>query len=196
MSGERFDSGGVLARARPVLTFATVVGAEPPPSGSSRTDSPVPVPLSWSGPQLPRRSELPVISRIVRRTPIEHRRFVGPIARAAFMVKRAGLGTLLFAALGLATLGTIAGLGMRSLPEEALTPASNIPVAHAFAPMASERLLARAPLALRVDHPATLPSSTPQVAFVPVRTSPTPARALVAARATKKRTSSIVALHR
>jgi hypothetical protein len=196
MSGERFDSGGVLSRARPVLTFATVVGGEASPSFvSPRTSTPVPVPMSWSGPQLPRRNDLPVIPRIVRRTTLEQ--LFGPIVDAAFTVRRAG-GMLLFAALGLVTLGTIAGLGVRSLPDEPSAPAV-CGAAHAFDATATERLLARAPLTLRIDRPATLPSPAPlpQAARAPVRASPAPARtAFATVHAAKKHTSTTVLAHR
>lgn len=192
MVGERFDSGGVLSRARPVLTFATVVPGEAPPSAIPRRNTPAPVSMSWSGPPLPRRNDLPVIPRIVRRTTMEQ--LLEPIARVALAVRRAG-GMLLFAALGLATLGAIAGLGMRSLPDDAATP--SVSAAHVFDATATERLLARAPLALRVDRMIPPPAPRVAPAPAPVRASPAPSHAaFAAARAAKKRTSSTVLAHR
>jgi len=188
MSGERFDSGGVLSRARPVLSFATAIQGEAPPFVPSPTHTPVPVAMSWSGPELPRRNALPVIPRIVRRTPIEQ--LLEPIVRVTQAVRRAS-GMLLFAALGLATLGAIAGLGLRSLPDEAEAPAVSA-ASHAVDATATERLLARAPLRLRVDRTIPIPPAS-TVAAVPVRTSPAPAHAALAHTARKHTLFTVVA---
>lgn len=192
MVGERFDSGGVLSRARPVLTFATVVRGETLPSVNPRGGTPIPVPMSWSGPPLPRRNDLPVLPRIVRRTATEQ--LLEPFACALRAVRRGG-GTLLFGALGLATLGTIATLGLRSLPDEPTPVVSG--AAHAFDATATERLLARAPQALRVEWAAPLlPAATPapRVAAValpvPARTAPAPSHPGFSTHATKKRAAA------
>jgi hypothetical protein len=190
MAGERFDLGCVLSRARPVLTFATAMRGEAPPP-VLRHQTPVPVPMSWSGPDLPRRNDLPVISRIVRRTPIEQ--LLEPIVQVGQRVRRAG-GMVLFAALGLATLGAITGLGLRSLPDEAAALGVS-GAAHAFDARATERLLARAPLALRVDR--TIPAPAPRVAAAPVPVSPVSSRTgFAVAHAARKHTSSTVVAHR
>ena len=70
-AAQRFDSGGVLSRGRAVLTFATalrVVATSRAGEVPAHADVPTPPPMS-SGfvTRLP-LSELPVISRIVRRT--------------------------------------------------------------------------------------------------------------------------------
>jgi hypothetical protein len=191
MVGERFDSGGVLSRARPVLTFATVVRGETLPSANARSGTPIPVPMSWSGPPLPRRHDLPVLPRIVRRTAMEQ--LVEPFARAAHAVRRGG-GMLLFGALGLATMGTIVALGLRSLPDEPTPVVSG--AAHAFDATATERLLARAPQAVRVEWAAPPPAVTPapRVAAValpvPARMAPAPAHPGFSTHAAKKRASA------
>jgi len=147
--------------------------------------------MSWSQPELARRNDLPVIARIVRRTPIEQ--LLEPIVGAALAVRRAS-GMLLFATLGLATLGAIAGLGLRSVPDEAETPAAS-GASHGFDATATERLLARAPLPLRVDR--TIPPPAPSVAAALVRASPAPAHAaFTTAHTAKKRASSTVVAHR
>jgi hypothetical protein len=150
-----------------------------------------------------------VIPRIVRRTWLEQ--ILEPFERAASLVRR-GAGLLLFGALGLATLGTIAGLGLRSLPEDTPALASN-PADRAFAAVATERLLARAPQPMHVERtilpsatpspgapllPASPPSATrvtpPALASVAVRTHPVPAHAnLTAARGPKKHPAPVVA---
>ena len=201
MSGERFDSGGVLSRARPVLTFSTMTSPEASVPARARTDA-TPPPVSWTDVQSPRRDPctraLPVVPRIVRRTRIEQHPVLGPIVRAAAAVRRVGFGTLLFAGLGLGTLGVIAGFGMVSLSDE--PPAAAIaPEARSFDAMATERLLARAPLAARVERPvpvaydAPLPQSAPRRPAV-VRASPAPSRGNSAGHAVKRhRASSPVA---
>jgi hypothetical protein len=198
MSGERFDSGGVLSRAAPVLTFSTLASVEEAEPVRSRADT-TPPPVSWNDVQPPRRSSLPVIPRIVRRTRIEQHAVLGPIVRGAVVVRRVGLGTLLFAGLGLATLGSIAGLGMRSLSDEptiAAMPADP----PAFEATAAERLLARAPLALHVEHVVpvqradTLPAQTaPRAPAVAPRATPAPSRSLPLAHAKKHASSTAVA---
>jgi hypothetical protein len=203
MVGERFDSGGVLERARPILTFATIVpGDAPAPGGPARVRDAVS--LSWSSPERPPHVTLPVLPRIVRRTRLE--RLLEPFDRAARLARR-GAGVLLFGALGLATLGTIAGLGLRSLPEDTPSLAST-PADHVFAAVATERLLARAPKPVRVERtilplptppvaapsPAARVTSPPAAASVAVRTHPAPTHAnLMAARGPKTHPSSVVA---
>jgi hypothetical protein len=191
MSGERFDSGGVLSRARPVLTFATAMHGDAPAFASAPGGTPAPVLMSWSGAELPRRNDLPVIPRIVRRTATEQ--ILEPITRAVLAARRAG-GMLLFGVLGLATLGAIAGLGLRSFPEEASTPVVS-GAAQAFGARATERLFARAPLVPRVDR--TIPPPAPRVAVVAVRASPaSPHVALAAAHTPRKHTAAPTALTR
>jgi hypothetical protein len=203
MVGERFDSGGVLERARPILTFATIVPGDAPAPGTPASVRD-PVSLSWSSPELPPRVQLPVLPRIVRRTWLEQ--LLEPFDRAARLARR-GAGLLLFGALGLATLGTIAGLGLRSLPEDAPTLAST-PADHVLAAVATERLLARAPQPVRVERTIlplpTPPPATPSPAarvtspaapvYVAVRTHPAPTHAnLTAARGPKKHPPPVVA---
>jgi hypothetical protein len=151
--------------------------------------------MSWSGPPLPRRNELPVLPRIVRRTAMEQ--LLEPLARAAYAVRRGG-GMLLFGALGLATMATIVALGLRSLPDEPTPVVSG--AAHAFDATATERLLARGPQALRVERaappPADDPAATPapRVAAValpvPARTAPAPSHPGFPTHATKKRAAA------
>ncbi|HEX3344539.1 MAG TPA: hypothetical protein VHS09_08185, partial [Polyangiaceae bacterium] len=152
MVGERFDSGGVLSRARPVLTFATSVRGEAATPASPRSHTPPPVALSWSGPPAPRRNVLPVIPRIVRRTPMEQ--LLEPFAKVLSVVRGAG-GTLLFGAMGVATLVAIATLGLGSMADEPAAVVSG--AGHASDAAASEPLLARAPPSLRVDRVASAP---------------------------------------
>jgi hypothetical protein len=208
MSAERheFDSGGVLSRARPVLSFSTCSSwGEAAPAPSAPIDA-TPAPVSWNDAQAPRRSNLPVIPRIVRRTRIERGAVLGPVVRAVSWVGRVGLGTLLFAGLGLATLGTIAGLGMRSSLDEA--PLQVRGESRVFDATATERLLARAPLAPRADRAPVLARADPPVSHAPVpqpvahaavvsvRSSPAPSRAFAAAHAAKKRPSTAVLARR
>lgn len=209
MSGEPFDSGAVLSRARPVLTFATLGATEAPGPVRPRTDTPTPPPVSWHDANAVRvraaRSALPVIPRIVRRTVIDHRA-LRPIARAASAAQRAGLGTLLFVALGLATLGAIAGLGMRSLSEEASLASGSdalaVNAAHVVDATAAEHLLPRAPAAVRVDHvaphvePVHVEPSRPthSAAAAPARPAPSHLTFAAAhAAAAKKRSSTALA---
>ena len=182
MSGEQFDSGAVLSRATPVLTFGSLERAEKDAalrSASSHAshddDSPVPS-LAWHGDVKSRAKgpTLPVIPRIVHRTRIGDGALLQPVVAAAHAAKRAGLGTLVFAVLGLATLGAIAGLGMRSLSDEQVSvaaavapPAAELAVPHhASDAMGIERLLARSTPAPRWEH-ATAPMS----ALAPAPTS-------------------------
>lgn len=214
MSGERFDSGAVLSRARPVLTFSTLAGAES--AGPARADA-TPPPVSWheataarAGGAFPGRPPaLPVIPRIVRRTMIDDRALLRPIAQAAHVAKRAGLGTLVFVVLGLGTLGAIAGLGMRSLAEEgAVTQGAEAPaaaMAHTSDARASEHLLARAPLAVRTDHVEPARVDPPVHADPPRPSRPAPATvshpapshlAFASSHAAAKKRSSAPALAR
>lgn len=179
MTGEQFDSGAVLSRARPVLTFSTLSRGERDASPGMHADT-TPPPVCkddrLARPDATRPPALPVIPRIVRRTMIDDAAFLRPVAVAAHVARRAGLGTLLMGALGLATLGVIAGLGMRSLSEETTIPSSSgapaTSMVHVADATAAEGLLARAPLSVRFDHatpPVHLePAAPPRPAPAPV----------------------------
>jgi hypothetical protein len=203
MSGEQFDSGAVLTRARPVLTFATAVrreaslATEAPPNVRRRLDTPTPSGVSLHEGSA-RRGALPVIPRIVRESATER----GPLVRAgaavADVLRRTGAGTLVVAALGLATLGSIAGLGMRSLSDGAsLASAAPDAPTHAVDATATERLLARAPLATRVDRGGLTPpidpfepTPAPLAAAAAPAPAPSPAHAPTPARASSHAPSS------
>jgi hypothetical protein len=201
MVGERFDSGGVLSRARPVLTFATIVPGEGPPPASLSAAEHVPVALSWSHPELPPRNALPVLPRIVRRSRLEQ--LFEPFERATSLARR-GAAMILFGALGLGTLGAIAWLGLRPPTDEASTPALTA-AGRTFDAVATERLLARGSVPVRVERtippaPSVTPAAAPpvpapRVAAVAAHPTPAPAHANSGtARATRKHTpSSIVA---
>jgi hypothetical protein len=153
----QFDLGGVLSRAQPVLTFATSrhtakqVAARP----SEATDP--------ACTNLRARQSLPVIGRIVRRTSaVDRALLLAPgncrqvtTALAGFL-RRSGVGPLIVGVLALATLGAIAGLGMRSLSEEVVASATTTP-AGADRPVdvtTTEGLLERA-------QPSPFSSATP-----------------------------------
>ncbi|HEY3815685.1 MAG TPA: hypothetical protein VGL81_00860 [Polyangiaceae bacterium] len=152
---------------------------------------------------MPRRNELPVIPRIVRRTTMEQ--LLEPLVSVARAVRRAG-GMLVFGALGVGTLGTIAVLGLGSQPGEAAPVVSG--AARPFDATATERMLARAPAAPRVDR--ILPPPVPRVVAAapapvpvpaPVRVAPAPAHATftashVATHAARKHAASSVVAHR
>ncbi|HEY8089177.1 MAG TPA: hypothetical protein VIF09_15065 [Polyangiaceae bacterium] len=176
MSGEQFDSGAVLSRATPVLTFGSLERAEKDAAlrsasshGPRGDDSPDPS-FAWHEDVRHRDKgpTLPVIPRIVRRTRIGDGALLQPVVAAAHAAKRAGVGTLVFAAMGLATLGAIAGLGMRSLSDEQVSaaaavapPAPELAVpAHASDAVAAERLLARSTPAPRWEHAPALASAS------------------------------------
>jgi len=118
------------------------------------------------------------------------------------MVRRVGLGVLLFTVLGVATLATIAGLGGYSLPDGA---ASAAPATHArvFNALASERLLVRTLPAVRTEAPAPVahleaPVATPSKGRRDAAVTSSRLRAaFVATRAAKKHpTSSTVVARR
>ncbi|MGH7298015.1 MAG: hypothetical protein ACRELB_23955, partial [Polyangiaceae bacterium] len=87
MSGEQFDSGGVLSRATPVLTFGSLERAEAAAAlrsasgASSGAGTPTPS-LAWNedvAAPSARGPSLPVIARIVRRTRMGDRQLVQPV---------------------------------------------------------------------------------------------------------------------
>ncbi len=216
MSGEHFDSGAVLARARPVLTFASAVseGSVAQQGGvRARLETPTPGAVTIDEPpraprRAPRPPPLPVIARIVRRPTVRDRLWSDPAARVGRVLQATGVGALLVGALALGTLGVIAGLGMRSLSDEATLASTPPPASAAMADAtATERLLARAPLAPRVDHVApTLrveaAARTPPAAAHPLVPATTPHvvpkafAAAHAAHAAAKRASSSTAMAR
>ncbi|HEY6462088.1 MAG TPA: hypothetical protein VIY73_18105 [Polyangiaceae bacterium] len=185
MSGERFDSGAVLSRATPVLTFSTLGAVDESSSdplrsrANARMPTLAPVWTERVDPAARRNPSLPVIPRIVRRTLIVDSALVAPLARAAGVARRAGLGTLLFAALGLATLGAIAGLGMRSLSDEfAVSSAVDLAAPpHAYDATGVEHLLARTLPADRSEHGPAWGGYSAAGSLPPVP-APTPALAL------------------
>jgi hypothetical protein len=133
-----------------------------------------------------RRGALPVIARIVREPAADHGRVRRTGVALAGLLRRTGAGTLVIGALGLATLGSIAGLGMRSLSDGAsLASAAPDEPTHVVDATATERLLARAPLAARVDRAgltspsatSSLDPSTPSPAPFAAASAPTPASA-------------------
>jgi hypothetical protein len=161
MSGERFDSGGVLARGRAVLTFATAVREAKPARVAKprkRADTPTPPPTTSDAVRRERRA-LPVIPRIVRRTIVDgNGAFLRPIAQAAKAARSSALATVVVAALALAVFGVLAGLGMRSLSDPTNVAAA-APVADATL---VDRPLARGPSAAREER-ASAPPSAPVV---------------------------------
>ena len=190
MSGEPFDPGAVLSRARPVLTFTSAVrtGGSVAASAASlggrsgasrsasagmrpRVDTPTPggVSLTDAAATRARVPQLPVIARIVREGPLDR----GPLAalRARMVgvghaLRRSGVGALVVGALGLATLGAIAGLGMRSLSDEAAIANAappSVTLTRSYDAVATERLLSRAPLSDRVDRTGTTSTETAAV---------------------------------
>jgi hypothetical protein len=187
MSGEHFDSGAVLSRARPVLTFASVVDGEASMASAvstrPRVDTPTPSGISLAEVHRHKRpATLPVISRIVRRTSVRDLFWGEPLGRVSGLLRRSGVGTLVVGALGLATLGVIAGLGMRSLSDEATNAVSAAGVQPVYDAVATERLLARAPLAPRMDQPMTMPrvEPLPVVSTRPAAAAARPQRTVVA----------------
>jgi hypothetical protein len=186
-AAQRFDSGGVLSRGRAVLTFATalrVVATSRAGEVPAHADVPTPPPMS-SGfvTRLP-LSELLVISIIVRRT-------------TTFERTRPRLGALLFASLALATLGTIAGMGMSSLSE--------LPAAEAapFETTGTERLLLRTPVFRRVELSApvvvpmeTFASRTATSALSRGRAAHVPSRTFAAAHVERRSPTRSAALVR
>jgi hypothetical protein len=117
-------------------------------------------------PRNKRPPPLPVIPRIVRRPSVRERLWGEPLTRVAGLLRRSGVGTLIVGALGLATLGSIAGLGMRSLSDEATIAVSSAGTSSSYDAVATERLLARSTLSPRMDHAGTT---------LPARVEPAPA---------------------
>ena len=161
MLGGRFDTGGTLARARPVLTFATDLVSRPSEierlrgealddvlgESRSRADTPTPPPVT-SAPSTPLPS-LPIVRRIVRRTMIDRcPPALRPVALAATAARRSAMPTVVALGLALAVLGAATGLTMRSLFASGLPAAA---AEHASDAIASERVLARATSETRAE---------------------------------------------
>jgi hypothetical protein len=167
----RLDSGAVLSRARPVLTFATLVPEESLLDAGALEPRPSPSPVSLQAAS--RSAQLPVIPRIVRRqsaldvaSPV-----LSWLAGAPGLVRRSGAGTMLIAGLVIGTLGVIAGLGVWSLPSFVSARASS-----AVDATGTEPLLARDPLAPRIEQSAPVrpPATTVTVVATPYRAAPRP----------------------
>lgn len=145
------QSGAVLSRSTPVLTFSPGLREQPessPPAQRSRARSTPVAPLPRAV-----RSNLPIIPRIVRRPSLGVGGLVGPLARAAGTSGGRTVGKLLAIWIALAALGLFAGLNMRSLTtegDEAPTMTTQAPVRASDA-TASERLQARGTLAPRKE---------------------------------------------
>ncbi|HEY8041576.1 MAG TPA: hypothetical protein VIF15_17335 [Polyangiaceae bacterium] len=174
MAAEQFDQGAFLSRARPVLTFATTVG--PAPLDEQPPGDATPPPMTCAEAPRRKRSELPVIPRIVRRTYIDDD-LLRPIARAARTARGSTAGTLATMGLVLVALGTFAGLNMRSLASS--PSAASASFAGVSDAVATERTLARAQLAPRVERitmttPRAEPAEAPRPAH-PALHSPPPA---------------------
>ena len=145
----RLDSGAVLSRARPVLTFATHVPQDEEDARDAGALEPTPTPSAVLLSPATRVTQLPVIARIVRRrTALDAASpLLSWLARAPGLVRRSGAGTMVVAGLVIGTLGAIAGHGLWSLPSFVSPGASSTPDA-----TGSEPLLARDPLAPRIEH--------------------------------------------
>ncbi len=145
------QSGAVLSRSTPVLTFSPGVReqpeASPPPALGPRSG-----PSAFAPVLRPVRSNLPIIPRIIRRSPLDVGGLVGPLARAAGTSGGRTVGKLLAIWIALAALGLFAGLNMRSLTVEAEAPTftTQAPLRASDA-TASERLQARGTLAPRTE---------------------------------------------
>jgi hypothetical protein len=150
--GQQFHSGGVLRRARAVLTFATAIRVDPTRHPRVGAAPPTLDPVSLPSALLPQGS-LPVISRIVRGTGFADLVRLPPMGRGVVALKRVGLGSVLFAALGLAILARAAAPRTRSLSEEGglATATAEERVTEASA---RESLLACAVPPSRVEGPA------------------------------------------
>jgi hypothetical protein len=155
-----------------VLTFATHVPAERVPSLVHELS---PTPSRVSLHEATRARELPVIPRIVRRQSVLDAAspLLALLVRAPGAVRRSGAGTMLVAGLALATLGTIAGLGVRSLSDSSSVAWSG--GASVFDASVSERLLSRGPLAPRTERP-TAPRIAPAVETPPAHAIVAPSR--------------------
>ena len=169
MLGARFDAGGTLSRARPVLTFATVIPQAAPLSSKDQSV----VGTGAHGPfaaDIPSPPEaLPIIERIVRR-PVwgALRPAWRPIVRTAGAAARSSMAAVLTLGLSLAVLGAAAGFGMRSL--FGATPAE--PTVDLAAESSSEQVLtfptrAPAPVVAAVGTPSV---GAPAVAPAPLAT--------------------------
>jgi hypothetical protein len=169
----RLDSGAVLSRARPVLTFATLVPEEGPLDAGALEPTPTPSPVSLHA---ARSAQLPVIPRIVRRQSALDvaSPFLSWLAGASGLVRRSGAGTMVIGGLVIGTLGVIAGLGVWSLPSFVSARASS-----AVDATGTEPLLARDPLAPRIEQsaPARPPATTVATPYRPAP-RPTPHAAL------------------
>jgi hypothetical protein len=153
MSVEPFGSGAVLDRAAPILTFATTApggtSARPGPGGPpARVESP------WASDSM--RAIIPVIPHIVRRTARLSDGLAGTwIAQLLNFRVLVAIGASAFArlvgwGLGLAFVGALAGLAIRSLSETSTTPSGSSSRADATA---VEPTLMRAPEPRRLEHP-------------------------------------------
>jgi hypothetical protein len=174
------DSGAVLVRATPVLTFSTEVRSSYTPgiARRERLITPTPLPVTRAKEQPPQSSALPVIPRIVRRTLVDADgallRAVARGRRAFGAVRRSALGTMIGAAVLLAALGGSAGVALRSLSDPAQLSPMAVPVADAPSP---ERLLVvpEAPLATAPPVRAETAPSEPSPAPVGTGSPPAPA---------------------
>jgi hypothetical protein len=156
MSAQPFDSGGVLERASPVLTFSTEARASRPPAGAprGRADTPTPLPVTRANLE-PQRS-LPVIPRIVRRTIVDGDALLPRAAARAAGVARAArksvVGGMAIAGIVLAALGASAGVALRSLSDP--SQVAPLAAAHISDATVSEPPLVRAAGASRVEGTA------------------------------------------
>jgi hypothetical protein len=169
MSAESFDSGSVFSRARPVLTFSPV---PPQRAQSPRGRDAPPTQSAVSLHEAARGNELPVIARIVRRpSALEAASpLLSLLRRAQSGVRRSGVGTMVITGLALATLGTIASFGMRSLAEP-----SSVASAAVFDAKGTERVLSRGALAPRTEQASPkIATSTPAPTRAPVAPSAPP----------------------
>jgi hypothetical protein len=148
---ERFDSGAVLERASPVLTFATDMRVTQLRGAGKRQDTITPPPVRHEAAS--RGAALPVIPRIVRRTMLDSDGIVvRGLARMAAAARRSAVVGMLVVGLVLASLGAFAGVAIRSLSDPP-QPASAAPARAADA-TATEHPLVRAPSAPRVEQAA------------------------------------------
>jgi hypothetical protein len=153
MSAELFDSGGVLERPSPVITFSTEARVTRPPTGAprGRVDTPTPLPVTRSNLE-PQRS-LPVIPQIVRRTIVDGDpvllRAAARAAGVAHAARKSVLGSMAIVGILLAALGASAGVALRSLSDPSQVASS--PAAHVSDAIATEAPLVRAAAPARVE---------------------------------------------
>lgn len=154
MSGaQQFDSGGVIHRARAVLTFSAAPRIHATALKSASTDTPTPDPVSFHYAP-PQRGSLPILARAVAPRGMVGHALLRPIAGAVAARRRARPWPIAFAALGLVTLASSAALGMRSLSEER-GHAVAVAEARVFEASATESAsLAWALPAPRIERPA------------------------------------------